>query len=226
MTAHLIFAPHIHHLFVGERLILLDARRDRYLFIEAPDSLLLRQALQAAPEGAPAPIVQRALHGGVLRHAAMSQPLREETHRPAGVGLHEWQLPPDHPPPLVPGQRSRILWDFLLTRLMTQTRGLHGQFVRLARRQTQHCRPAAPAQCRSLALQIRACSLYLPFRTACLENALVTALWLARQSIACEFCIGFQLNPFLAHAWLNVGGEVLLDRPDLNHALHLLVRIP
>ena len=73
--------------------------------------------------------------------------------------------------------------------------------------------------------KIHLASLNLPFRTACLENALVSALRLANHGIATEFVIGIQPAPFMAHAWINHQGQVVLDRPDLNAALIPLVRI-
>jgi hypothetical protein len=68
-------------------------------------------------------------------------------------------------------------------------------------------------------------SLFLPFRTACLENAIVTALLLSRHDNDVQFSIGIQVNPFLAHAWVSHQGHILLDTPSLNANMMKMVEI-
>lgn len=57
----------------------------------------------------------------------------------------------------------------------------------------------------------------LPWRPACLTRSL--ALWslLREQGVVGRFCVGARLGPdgVLAHAWVELNGQVLNDAPDV-----------
>ena len=220
------FCDHIHHLFVDDRLILLDARRNRYLFIDPPVSILLRRVLiqPTSKDAASAPVLA-ALSQHVLQPSVQTGPIRQANHRPAGIGLHEWQLP-FASPPVARFLRAWILSDFVAIAMQIRLMGLERVFKRIRQLARQPAGSADAETSRRIASLVRDSSKWLPFRTACLENAVATAVWLSRRTLPFQFRIGFQLDPFLAHAWINVDDQVLLDRPDLNQAMHILVDLP
>ena len=55
-----------------------------------------------------------------------------------------------------------------------------------------------------------AAALY-PGRAACLERSLMLYWWLRRAGVRTDFCIGAQMYPFLAHAWVEHHGRVIND---------------
>ncbi|MBV8047723.1 MAG: lasso peptide biosynthesis B2 protein [Paludibacterium sp.] len=220
------FCDHIHHLFVGEQLILLDARRDRYIFIAPPVSTSLLQALtQQTPESALSETIAVALSRKVLRRCDHPVAIRQTSGHPVGIGLHEWQSS-EEPLTIPPYQRVCVMGYFTVVTLQIRLFGLNRLLQNISQFARNATRTADVEVSGHIANKVRHCSRSLPFRTACLENALVTAVLLARHALPFQFRIGFQLDPFLAHAWLNVDGQVLLDRPDLNQAMHILVNLP
>ncbi len=50
-------------------------------------------------------------------------------------------------------------------------------------------------------------------RTLCLQRSAATACLLRRHGVRAELVIGAQQIPFKAHAWVEVGGHVVNDKP-------------
>lgn len=57
-----------------------------------------------------------------------------------------------------------------------------------------------------------ACVLY-PKRVMCLQRSVATTLLLRRYGIKAEMVIGAQLLPFKSHAWVEINGTVVNDKP-------------
>lgn len=221
------FTRHVYHVMADQRLVLLDARRDRYLFID-PDHLPCLLAALREPDFKQhdAPSVQAAIRARIIEPATSPQALNIVTTRPQGIGLHPWRLPEGEPPALTWPEIISMGNVYLSVRAHIRCRGLHALLNKIQasiRQGNARCSDMSgmEAYCR----KIRQFGLYLPFRTACLENALVTAILLSRRAIPVELKIGIQLDPFLAHAWVNVHGQVVLDKSDLNQSMMTMVRI-
>jgi len=58
----------------------------------------------------------------------------------------------------------------------------------------------------------------------CLQHSAVTACLLKRFGIPAELVIGAQLQPFKAHAWVEVGGRVVNDKPYVPEIYKVLDR--
>jgi hypothetical protein len=58
-----------------------------------------------------------------------------------------------------------------------------------------------------------ACSWY-PKQVKCLQRSVATTLLLRRAGVAAKFVAGAQKLPFEAHAWVEVDGRVINDKPD------------
>ena len=70
----------------------------------------------------------------------------------------------------------------------------------------------------------RACLLY-PKRTMCLPFAATLAALHLKNNYKCDFVIGVQNLPFYAHAWVEVEGVVINDRPELKIKLAPILKI-
>ena len=83
--------------------------------------------------------------------------------------------------------------------------------------------PAARAQARQLVRLVLAARHLVPGRCTCLHLVLVAHQLLASRQIAATVRIGVRKNTdeFRAHAWLEAGGEVLLDVEECA-AYHML----
>jgi len=69
-----------------------------------------------------------------------------------------------------------------------------------------------------------ACVWY-PKRAMCLQRSAVATWLLRRHGIAAEMVIGFRPLPFESHAWVEVDGQVVNDRPQYQRAFHVLDRL-
>ena len=68
-----------------------------------------------------------------------------------------------------------------------------------------------------------ACVLYFK-PVLCLQRSAALALLLRRHGIEAEMVIGAQLLPFLAHAWVEVGGGAINDKPYVGEIFQVLER--
>src|SRR5437879_9373685 len=65
--------------------------------------------------------------------------------------------------------------------------------------------------CRAMDL---ACVFY-PKRVMCLQRSAATTLLLRRYGIRAEMVIGAQMLPFKSHAWVELAGKVINDKPTM-----------
>ena len=68
-----------------------------------------------------------------------------------------------------------------------------------------------------------ACVLYFK-PVLCLQRSAALALLLRRHGIEAEMVIGAQMLPFLAHAWVEVGGGAINDKPYVREMFQVLER--
>lgn len=71
----------------------------------------------------------------------------------------------------------------------------------------------------------KACLIY-PTRTKCLEWALTFVLLALKRKWKCNLEIGVQNYPFLAHAWVECDGKVVMDSQDLREGLAIVLNEP
>ena len=69
-----------------------------------------------------------------------------------------------------------------------------------------------------------ACVWYVK-RTACLQRSVVAAWLLRRHGIRAELVIGYRPIPFESHAWVEVDGVVVNDRPQYKKVFSVLDRL-
>lgn len=69
-----------------------------------------------------------------------------------------------------------------------------------------------------------ACVWYVK-RAACLQRSVVATWLLRRHGIAAELVIGCRPLPFESHAWVEVDGLVVNDRPQYQRAFTVLDRV-
>ncbi|MDR0632312.1 MAG: lasso peptide biosynthesis B2 protein [Holosporaceae bacterium] len=67
-----------------------------------------------------------------------------------------------------------------------------------------------------LAAALDSACLFFPKNIACLSYAASLFMLHSSQCLECKFVIGVQTLPFYAHAWIEVGGVLINDNPELN----------
>jgi Transglutaminase-like superfamily len=68
-----------------------------------------------------------------------------------------------------------------------------------------------------------ACVFYFK-RVQCLQRSAATAILLRRLGWKAEMVLGAQLLPFLSHAWVEIDGQVVNDKPYINEIFQVLER--
>jgi len=71
----------------------------------------------------------------------------------------------------------------------------------------------------------KVCLLY-PTRTKCLEWAVTFVLLALKRGWKCNLEIGVQNYPFIAHAWVECDGKVIMDSQDLREGLGIILNEP
>jgi len=69
-----------------------------------------------------------------------------------------------------------------------------------------------------------ACVWYVK-RAACLQRSVVATWLLRRHGWHAELVIGYRPIPFESHAWVEVGGRVVNDRPQYQRVFRVLERL-
>ena len=62
-------------------------------------------------------------------------------------------------------------------------------------------------------------------RAYCLQRSTVATWMLRRRGVAAELVIGFRPAPVDSHAWVEVGGQVVNDRPQYRRFFRVLDRL-
>jgi hypothetical protein len=90
----------------------------------------------------------------------------------------------------------------------------------------QEIRPRATRRAEAEALSHAtdlACVFYFK-RVLCLQRSAALAVLLRRHGRCAEMVIGAQLFPFLSHAWVEVEGRVINDKPSVTQLFQVLER--
>jgi hypothetical protein len=91
------------------------------------------------------------------------------------------------------------------------------------------CRPASPERTPLTAEEIvwavdEACVWYVK-RVACLQRSAIATWLLRRHGLRAELVIGCRPLPFESHAWVEIDGQVVNDRPQYQKHFTVLDRL-
>lgn len=111
-----------------------------------------------------------------------------------------------------------IYFDFYLAR---------GEFSSL--RHKVHSHPTArmatePERVGKICAAVDRACIWYPKQVFCLQRSAATACLLKSSGVAAEMVIGAQQVPFKAHAWVEVDGRVVNDRPYMREMYLVLDR--
>lgn len=84
-------------------------------------------------------------------------------------------------------------------------------------RQTSTCGSRKPdASTEAICRAIDLASVWYWKQVLCLQRSAATTCLLRKQGVAAELVIGAQTMPFRAHAWVEVEGKIVNDRPYIS----------
>jgi hypothetical protein len=112
-----------------------------------------------------------------------------------------------------------LRFDFVM--LLLSFKHLHAIVAKRPVRMMQPMdRPSSECLCRSVDY---ACVFYFK-RVLCLQRSAVTTLLLRRYGWNAEMVIGAQMLPFRSHAWVEIDGVVVNDKPYMLDIYQVLER--
>jgi hypothetical protein len=113
-----------------------------------------------------------------------------------------------------------LLW----TEIVMVFQRLGGLHRRMLRRAVAVSRPGtAPSQEELCTAMDLACVLY-PKRVLCLQRSAATTFLLRRHGIDAQMILGARMMPFKSHAWVEVDGAVVNDKPYMREIYQELER--
>ncbi len=111
-----------------------------------------------------------------------------------------------------------VLFDFYVAQ--NDFAGLYGKVRNAPLTQEAISRDSVPRICFAVDL---ACIWYWK-EVLCLQRSAAAACLLKRHGVAAELVIGAQQMPFKAHAWVEVHGKVVNDKPYMSEMYQVLDR--
>jgi hypothetical protein len=94
----------------------------------------------------------------------------------------------------------------------------------LIRRQQVRDRGRKRHSCETLCHAIDIACVFSVKRILCLQRSAATVLLLRRHGLHAELVIGCQILPYKSHAWVEVGGVVVNDKPYIHEIYQPLER--
>lgn len=230
-------------------IVILDLKRDKYFSLtdEAVDSFIeilshdfVLKNDSYKPVSSPENDEEHALHSWIhyfleqdfieqVPNKDLSKPLRT-AHIPGGLADYQW----DTKDKLSSfSQSSKMLvtrFLFLLTQVefILKRKGIQGILNKIEKYKRLHTAYRIPSQEEiqmfSSALDV-AGSLY-PKKIYCLAWASTFVLMALKKGLECNLVIGVQSPPFYAHAWAQIGDDVINDAAIVKECLSILLKEP
>lgn len=145
-----------------------------------------------------------------------------------GVSNVDWRLPLD-------GKKAKLnlpVLEALITLVKVhfciQIRGFYRaiQLIKKAHKiQSNYIIPTTPELDDLARIVNKACIIY-PKRTKCLEWAMTFVLLALKRKWKCNLEIGVQNYPFMAHAWVECDGKLIMDSEDLREGMAIILNEP
>ena len=145
-----------------------------------------------------------------------------------GVSNVDWRLPLENRKVRISSHVLRALWSIIKVNEYIKFKGLYSTIHLIRKSRDFQITYIIPKEeeLRELANIVnKACLLY-PKRTKCLEWAMTFVLMALKRKWKCNLEIGVQNYPFMAHAWVECDGKVVMDSQDLREGLSIILNEP
>lgn len=230
MPYHL--TPHIYVTRFRDELILLDLKRDKYTicFKEASDLLLnLLEGQTSLFSPSEQDHIQNFIAEKIVEEKDKDYPFFiDKKIISDGVDNVDWRLPLDNTSVPLNLDVVKAFLALVKVNFFIKFRGFYSaiQLIKRSKKETQSYRIPNSEALRQLANIVnKACLLY-PTRTKCLEWAMTFVLLALKQNWKCNLEIGVQNYPFMAHAWVECDGKVVMDEDSLREGLGIILNEP
>lgn len=236
------FCAHIYASRFRDELILLDTKRDTYTICSEPFSVLLL-GLVGEPNSkgsfSSCSDKQFSNHETDDIQALINDAIIKKKETPYsyfidqkidshGVSNVDWSLSLEDKKVKMNESVWKALMTLIKVNFYTQIRGFY-KTIRLIKKsrksQSDYILPQRE-ELESLAKIVNKACLIYPTKTKCLEWAITFVLLALKRKWKCNLEIGVQNYPFLAHAWVECDGKVVMDSQDLREGLAIILSEP
>lgn len=204
---HYGLAPGISFCEYGERVVVLDARRDRYKQLGAAGAQALRRLAQGQDVDPDA--FDRLLRLGVLSNQTDRQPLAVVNLPVVTRSFLEEQTAEEKAP------LCEVAWGLACACWAVKRRAFASLLDDISgERRLAGATSRDHAALRAAAASFERRRRLIPVEPVCLPDSLALLRFLHRRSLDADFVLGIRLDPFGAHCWLQAGDVVLNDAVD------------
>lgn len=237
-------SDHIYITQFREELILLDTKEDKYTVCFKEFSKLLSGILgqdNSPSKGenisfsdykdSPETLVyiQKALADNIIERKDSPYPFYiDKKPKSDGVSNVDWRLPLENKKVSLNLQVLKAFTTLIKVNFYIKFKGLYPtiQVIKRSRKiNTEYTIPQAE-ELRDLANVVNKACLMYPTRTKCLEWAMTFVLLALKRKWKCNLEIGVQNYPFMAHAWVECDGKVVMDSQELREGLGIILNEP
>lgn len=231
---HYHLNDHIYVTQFREELILLDTRVDKYTICFKSFSDLLSGLIEKSSSDLKHSIqnssyVQKLLDDELIAIKDSPYPYYiDKKPLSDGVSNVDWRLPLDNTKVGLNAQVLKALIILIKVNFYIKFRGLYSaiQLIKKSCKNQSNYTIPQDKELRDLANIVNKACLMYPTRTKCLEWAMTYILLALRRGWKCNLEIGVQNYPFMAHAWVECDGKVVMDSQDLRQGLAIILNEP
>ncbi len=145
-----------------------------------------------------------------------------------GVSNVDWSLPLENKKVRLSINVFKAFMTLTKVNFYIKVRGFYStiQLIKKSRKNNKHYIIPSMEELRDLANVVNKACLIYPTRTKCLEWSMTFVLVALKRGWKCNLEVGVQNYPFMAHAWVECNGQVVMDSQDLREGLGIILNEP
>jgi len=235
---------HIYITQFREELVLLDTKEDKYTICFEQLSKLLMNILEknnlhlddecipcsgSQHSSQDSAYIQKLLNDHIIQSKESPYPFHIDRKLTSeGVSNVDWRLPLENKKVSLNLQVLKALTTLIKVNFYIKFKGLYLTIQLIKRSRKSHSKYIIPhaQELRDLANVVNKACLMYPTRTKCLEWAMTFVLLALKRKWKCNLEIGVQNYPFMAHAWVECDGKVVMDSQELRKGLGVILNEP
>lgn len=224
------FSPHIYITQFRDQVILLDTKKDKYTICSSGLANILLKVVHNQELGESDQNYLNVLLGEkAVRPQKIPYSFYTDCKTESiGVSNIDWRLPLNEERVPLDFSVIHALWQLIKVNFYIKFLGFHYAILLIKKTSKKKKDYFIPSEADLMYLANivnKACLIY-PSRTKCLEWAITYVLLALQQRWKCNLEIGVQNYPFMAHAWVECDGKVIMDSQEIREGLAIILNEP
>lgn len=236
---------HIYVTQFRDELILLDTKRDKYMICfqqlaelllglldeKQKSSITLSSSSSKSKHISPEDFstIETLLNDQIVEEKEIPFPFHIDLKPNSdGVSNVNWSLPLENKKVSLNFSVLKALLTLIKVNLYIKVRGFYStiQLIKKAKKNNKAYIVPFMEELWDLANIVNKACLIYPSRTKCLEWAATFVLLALKRGWKCNLEVGVQNYPFMAHAWVECDGQVVMDSQELREGLGIILNEP